>query len=175
MSYDHISYFDYVLPEALIAQYPLPERSASRLLMLNVLQEAVTHQNFMDLTDILQPHDLLVVNDTKVFPARLYGQKSTGGHIECLIERVLSEEHALVHLKSSKSPKQNTCLKFSEKLNATVVGREGDLFLLAFDCDNLFDALEEHGIFLCRLTSAALILRKMRHVIRRFTLDVVVL
>lgn len=143
--YDHISYFDYELPEHLIAQYPLFERISSRLLCLNVKAKAVSHASFLDVLDLFQENDILIVNDTKVFPARLYGRKETGGEIECLVERVLFEKRALVHLKSSKSPKHGALLFFENDLSAKVLGRQDDLFLLEFYCDDLFSALETYG------------------------------
>lgn len=144
MNYDHISDFDYELPEQLIAQYPLSERSASRLMKINAKEKSLDHRQFPDLLELLRPNDLLVVNNTKVFPARLYGKKSTGGKIECLVERVLYKNRALVHLKASKSPKPGTIILFPS-ISATVIERQDDLFLLTFDCENLFDLLEKIG------------------------------
>ncbi|MCB1827265.1 MAG: tRNA preQ1(34) S-adenosylmethionine ribosyltransferase-isomerase QueA [Coxiellaceae bacterium] len=146
MSHDHISSYDYHLPEQLIAQYPLSERSASRLLYLDAKSQSFHDKQFVDVIDLLEPNDLLVVNDTRVFPARLYGKKETGGKVECLVERVLSDRRALVHLKSSKSPKPETMLIFSDVLRAKVIDRAEDLFLLEFNCEgNLFECLEEAG------------------------------
>ena len=97
--------FNYHLPEALIAQQPLSERTASRLLCLNRETGDTLDRQFNDLLDFIEPEDLLVFNDTRVIPARLFGTKTTGGKIEFLIERILDEEHALAHIRSSKSPK----------------------------------------------------------------------
>lgn len=146
MAYDHISDFDYELPEKLIAQHPLSERSASRLLLLNVDEQPISHASFSDIARFIRPNDLLIVNNTKVFPARLYGHKSTGGQIECLIERVLSEKTTLTHIRSSKSPKPGAELYFSDVLKAKVLERVGDLFLLEFECEEtLFSVLEKIG------------------------------
>jgi S-adenosylmethionine:tRNA ribosyltransferase-isomerase len=146
MVYDHLSDFDYVLPKHLIAHYPLVERSASRLLRLSGGNLDISHGCFSDVLQHLQPNDLLVVNNTKVFPARLYGRKASGGKVECLIERVLSDNRALVHLKSSKSPKPGSQIIFSTGLTAELISRAGDLFMLAFDCsESLYDVLEKIG------------------------------
>ncbi len=144
MTYDHINYFDYELPEQLIAQHPLDERAASRLLRVNVNNRSLEHSHFTNLVDFLRPKDLLVVNNTKVFPARLYGKKMTGGHVECLIERVLSNQRALVHLKASKSPKPGTKLQF-KTLSATVIERLQNLFVVEFSCKDLLDRFEKLG------------------------------
>lgn len=146
MSYENLSDFDYVLPENLIAKHPLADRTASRLLTVNANDKSLVHSYFPDILTLITPDDLLVLNDTKVFPARLYGRKSTGGQIECLIERVLSANTALAHLKSSKSPKPGAQIIFSESLSASVIERQDDLFLLKFETEmSLFDILESIG------------------------------
>ena len=124
--------FDYQLPEALIANYPLPERSASRLLYVNSRTEQLSDAHFTDILNILSPGDLLIFNNTKVIPARLFGQKSTGGKVEVLVERLLDDHIVLAHLRSSKSPKPGAQLHFDQDLIATVIEREGDLFKLEF-------------------------------------------
>ncbi|PHQ80154.1 MAG: tRNA preQ1(34) S-adenosylmethionine ribosyltransferase-isomerase QueA [Coxiella sp. (in: Bacteria)] len=136
--------FDYTLPQKLIAQYPLAERTASRLLVVN--EDAYLHQHFGDILGHIRPDDLLVLNDTKVIPARLYGRKESGGKIECLIERVLSEHEALAHIRSSKSPKAGTQLILEDTMSAVVIGRDDALFHLRFDGEtNLFDLLDQFG------------------------------
>jgi S-adenosylmethionine:tRNA ribosyltransferase-isomerase len=100
-----LSDFSYLLPPELIAQYPSAERRNSRLLHLNKVTGEVTHHAFSDLIHFLRPNDLLVFNDTRVFPARLYGQKKTGGKIEILIERIVGPQEALAHIRSSHAPK----------------------------------------------------------------------
>jgi len=127
-----LSDFHYDLPPELIARYPLPERSASRLLCLEN-NNALTHRQFTDLPNLLSPGDLLVFNDTRVIPARLYGYKSTGGHIEILIERLLDKHRALAHIRASKSPKPGAVLFVSEGIKITVTGRQDDLFEIVFD------------------------------------------
>ncbi|MGE4417850.1 MAG: S-adenosylmethionine:tRNA ribosyltransferase-isomerase, partial [Marinobacterium sp.] len=91
--------FYFELPEELIARYPLEQRSASRLLCLDGNTGERTHRQFTDLLTLLQPGDLLVFNDTRVIPARLFGQKESGGQIEMLVERVTSENTALAHIR----------------------------------------------------------------------------
>ena len=98
------SEFHFDLPDELIARYPLAEREASRLLRLDGSDGAVSHHGFRELPDLLDPGDLLVFNDTRVIPARVYGQKASGGKVEVLVERVLDSQRALVHLKVSRTP-----------------------------------------------------------------------
>lgn len=136
--------FDFHLPEALIAQYPLEQRSASRLLQLK--GDALFDRQFSDIIDLIEPQDLLVFNNTRVIPARLHGQKSTGGKLELLVERVLDKHHVLAHVKSSKSPKPGSTLLLEGQINATMLCREGDLFKLRFDHDkSVYDLLEAYG------------------------------
>jgi len=107
--------FDFDLPESLIAHYPLPERSASRLLALDRSSGQIGHHYFSDLQTMLEPGDLLVFNDTRVIPARLCGQKVTGGKVEILVERLTGEQEALVHLRASKSPKAGGVIVIASK------------------------------------------------------------
>ncbi|MAL94331.1 MAG: tRNA preQ1(34) S-adenosylmethionine ribosyltransferase-isomerase QueA [Haliea sp.] len=129
--------FFYDLPPELIAQHPLPERGASRLLCLEGASGAVAHRRFTDLPELLRPEDLLVFNNTRVIPARLWGQKSSGGRVEILIERLTGVDTALAHIRSSKSPKPGTTLLLAERegeepgpWQLEVTGREGALFCL---------------------------------------------
>ena len=115
--------FSFDLPEALIAQYPLPDRTASRLLALDGSTGAIAHHVFKDIVDFLRPNDLLVFNNTRVIPARLYGHKSTGGKIEILVERCLDEHCLLAHVRNSRSLKVGTCLNLEGDLTAVVEGR----------------------------------------------------
>lgn len=138
--------FDYPLPDELIAQHPLPERTASRLLTIERASQSITHRTFSDIAHCIAPQDLLVINDTKVIPARLFGIKESGGKVECLIERVLSEHDALAHIRASKSPRPGTRIFLENKLWARVIKREGDLFYLQFEGGApLFDLLEQYG------------------------------
>ena len=140
-----LSDFDYDLPPQLIAQEALEDRAASRLL---VLQEdgQCQDQQFRDLLDLIQPEDLLVFNNTKVLPARLFGQKSTGGQIEVLVERLIDDRRLLAHIRSSKSPKAGARLTLEGAFEAEVLGRQGALFELKFDHESTaIQLLEAHG------------------------------
>jgi S-adenosylmethionine:tRNA ribosyltransferase-isomerase len=133
--------FHYDLPPELIAQTPLPERSASRL--LHVTPDAIQDLAFAQLIELLHPGDLLVVNDTRVIPARLFGHKATGGRIEMLLERLLTPRRALVQLRASHPPAAGMRLAFDD-VSATVAGREQEFFVLDFDVD-LQPLLERKG------------------------------
>ncbi|MFN3920356.1 MAG: tRNA preQ1(34) S-adenosylmethionine ribosyltransferase-isomerase QueA [Methylohalobius sp.] len=124
--------FFYELPPELIAKAPLPERSASRLLVLDGATGAVADKKFTDLVDLLEPGDLLIFNDTRVIPARLYGRKESGGQVEILIERVLSENTALCHVRASKAPRPKTRIILERQISCTVLERCEDLFVLDF-------------------------------------------
>lgn len=130
--------FHFELPDELIAQYPLPERSASRLLCLDGASGAIDHRHFSQLPSLLREGDLLVFNDTRVIPARLWGQKETGGKLEILVERLTGTHTALAHIRSSKSPKPGTRILLTPEqgaepcgLELTVTGRDDALFLLS--------------------------------------------
>lgn len=127
-----ISDFQFDLPEELIAQYPADQRTASRLLALNGDNGAVSDLKFPDLLDLLQADDLLVFNNTKVMPARLLGQKDSGGKVEVLVERVLDNERVLAHVRSSKSPSAGRRLLLEQQQEVEVLGRQGALFELRF-------------------------------------------
>jgi len=127
--------FHFDLPDDLIAQAPLPQRSDSRLLALSGTG-GIAHNSVRDLPDLLQPGDLLVFNNTQVIPARLFGQKSSGGKVEMLVERVLGADRLLVKLRSSKSPKPGSTLEFSG-MTLTVVERQLDLFVLSVTAEQL--------------------------------------
>jgi S-adenosylmethionine:tRNA ribosyltransferase-isomerase len=138
--------FDYELPDTLIAQKPLAQRGASRMLVVDPNDNSFTDQNFSDLGNFLLPGDLLVLNDTRVVPARLYGRKSSGGKIEALVERIIDDEHLLAHLRSSKSPKPGNRLILEESINCTMLGREEDLFILQQHSGQTWlELLEEYG------------------------------
>ena len=125
--------FFYHLPEALIAQKPLPQRRASRLLQLDKASGALRDGQFPDFLSLLQPGDLLVLNDTKVIPARLFGRKASGGKVEILIERIEGPNQALVHVKASKAPKADSVLFLDNDTVCQVIERENDLFRLHFE------------------------------------------
>ncbi|MDH5425520.1 MAG: tRNA preQ1(34) S-adenosylmethionine ribosyltransferase-isomerase QueA [Gammaproteobacteria bacterium] len=134
--------FKFDLPQDLIAQFPLKERSDSRLLV--VQNNQLKDKQFHEIVDLLNPDDLLVFNNTQVIPARLYGRKASGGKVEILIERVLNGSTALAHVKASKSPKKATQLIINDEFNALVMEREGSLFKLQFNRP-LLAALDLYG------------------------------
>jgi S-adenosylmethionine:tRNA ribosyltransferase-isomerase len=136
--------FSYDLPEDLIAQVPLPERSASRLLVLDGATGAIEDRRFADLIELLRPGDLLVVNDTRVIPARLYGRKESGGRVEILMERPLDERRVLVQLRASKPPAAGQRLHLDGGTGALVVERHADFYELEFDAPALV-VFEAHG------------------------------
>ncbi|TCV94874.1 S-adenosylmethionine:tRNA ribosyltransferase-isomerase [Luteibacter rhizovicinus] len=125
--------FDFDLPPELIAQAPLAERSGSRLLLLDVATGTRENRLFRDLPDLLQPGDLLVFNDTRVLPARLYGHKESGGAVEILIERVTGTHEARAQLGVSKKPKAGGRIVLADGSIATVLGRDGEFFMLRFE------------------------------------------
>ena len=131
--------FHYELPEALIAQAPLPERSASRLLVVPPGDAAFVDQQVRDLPQWLRAGDLLVFNDTRVIPARIFGQKDTGGRVEILIERLLPDNCARVQIGASKSPKPGGRIALDAGGEAEVLGRDGEFYQLRF---HVGDALE---------------------------------
>lgn len=130
--------FHFDLPDELIAQSPLAARSDSRLLTLNP-PSTIEHNAIRNLPDLLEPGDLLVFNNTRVIPARLFGQKSSGGKVEMLVERVLANDRVLVKLRSSKSPKPGSIVLFSG-MPLMVEGRQSDLFDLSVTTTALADA-----------------------------------
>ncbi|MEE9451473.1 MAG: tRNA preQ1(34) S-adenosylmethionine ribosyltransferase-isomerase QueA [Gammaproteobacteria bacterium] len=125
--------FNFDLPEALIAQYPIKERSASRLLHLQRHSERVQHHCFKQLPDFLNAGDLLVLNDTKVIPARLYGRKQTGGKAEILVESVLDETSVLAHIRVSKALKPGAVIQLTQGIQLKVVARKGECWLCHFE------------------------------------------
>ena len=125
--------FDFFLPDELIARYPLPERGASRLLHVDGKAGSMQDRRFAELPGFFRAGDLLIFNDTRVIKARLRGEKPTGGKVEGLVERVLSEHEALLFMRASKSPKPGTVLRFAGCLDALVLDRQDDLFRVAFD------------------------------------------
>ncbi|QQF76644.1 tRNA preQ1(34) S-adenosylmethionine ribosyltransferase-isomerase QueA [Histophilus somni] len=110
----YLSDFYFDLPDELIARYPKRERSSSRMLQLNGQNGELFHRTFSDVADLINEGDLLIFNNTRVIPARMFGRKASGGKIEVLVERVLNEHHFLAHIRSSKSPKENTVLFLGE-------------------------------------------------------------
>lgn len=130
--------FSYELPPELIAQHPLAERTASRLLLLDGVSGDIAHHQFGELPDFLGSDDLLVFNNTRVIPARLWGRKASGGKVEILIERLAGCHGALAHIRASKAPRAGSCIELSASEDdvpgpwrLTVTGRDGALFRLS--------------------------------------------
>ncbi|MFT5658379.1 MAG: S-adenosylmethionine:tRNA ribosyltransferase-isomerase [Gammaproteobacteria bacterium] len=141
-----LSDFDYHLPDDLIAQKPLAQRSDSRLLKVSPGSGEITDGQFTDLSSLLQAGDLLVFNDTRVVPARLFGRKQTGGKIEVLVERILDNQTLLAHVRASKSPKPGSELILEDQITCVMSEREGDLFKLTQKTDaSWLDLLNQYG------------------------------
>src|SRR5689334_19874044 len=136
--------FDYELPPELIAQHPSESRSGSRL--LRVRGETLSDHRFSDLPQLLSPGDLLVFNDTRVIKARLFGRKDTGGRIEVLIERLVSEREALAQVHAGRAAKPGSTLRLDGGLELHVLGREGEFYRLRFpEGAAILELLERHG------------------------------
>ena len=133
------------MPTALIAQKPLETRDASRLLCVDRQTGELCDRQFTDFIDLINERDLLVFNDTKVIPARLFGNKQSGGKVEILIERIIDQHHAIAHVKASKSPKPGTVIELAEGHHCEVQGRVDDLFELEFADNNLLPLLDAIG------------------------------
>jgi S-adenosylmethionine:tRNA ribosyltransferase-isomerase len=130
-----VSDFNFELPDELIARYPMKQRTGSRLLQLDGSSGAITHGRFVDILELVMPGDLLVFNNTRVIPARLFGQKESGGKIELLVERLLDSQRILAHVRASKSPKEGSRLLFENGISAMMVARHDALFELHFSGD----------------------------------------
>lgn len=129
--------FYFELPDALIARHPLAERRASRLLVLDGQSGQMSHRNFADLLDYVRPGDLMVFNNTRVIPARLFGQKATGGKLEILVERVTGNRSVLAHVRFEQVPKPGSQILLDGGGAAEMVARHDALFELIFDEDVL--------------------------------------
>jgi S-adenosylmethionine:tRNA ribosyltransferase-isomerase len=122
--------FSFDLPEDLIARYPKSDRTSSRLMSVDGNSGEISDLGFTDVIDQINAGDLLIFNDTRVIPARMFGQKESGGKIEVLVERVLDDKRFLAHIRASKSPKVGNKLILEGKVSATMLGRHGPLFEL---------------------------------------------
>jgi S-adenosylmethionine:tRNA ribosyltransferase-isomerase len=136
--------FHFELPHELIAQRPTEERSASRLLMLDGLTGAYADRQFRDLPSLLDPRDLLIFNDTRVIPARVFGEKPSGGRVEILLERALTANTALAHVRASKGLRKGALVKLAAGETARMLSRHDELFELEFSCD-VAEFFERHG------------------------------
>ncbi len=139
-----LSDFRYELPDDLIAQQPSERRGDSRLLHLPAAEAGLHDRAFDDFARLVNPGDLLVFNDTRVIPARLFGVKETGGQVEILIERLLDEHEALAHVRASKSPKPGSRITVASH-SLLMVGREDALFRLRTDSGTFPQLMQAHG------------------------------
>ena len=136
--------FSYELPDELIARAPASERSGSRLLHLDGPSGQINHRQFPDILDFLEPGDLMVFNDTRVIPARVFGKKPTGGQVEVMVERVLDTHRVLAHTRSSKSPKIGTEVLLEDGTALTLIARHDGLFEYSFP-EPVLEVLERIG------------------------------
>ena len=127
--------FHYELPDELIARHPAANRTASRLLVLDGESGNTEHRQFVDVLDLVEPGDVMVFNDTRVIPARVFGQKESGGKVEVLVERVLDRHRVLAHVRASKAPRVGTAIILEGGTPITVTARREDLFELNFPED----------------------------------------
>lgn len=128
-----VSDFEFELPPELIAKYPTKERTASRLLHLNATTGEIAHYHFHELTQLVAAEDLLVFNDTRVIPARFYGTKATGGKVEILLERLIDDYHALVQIRSSKTPRPGSYIELDgSEYRLKVNRKEGSFYEVIF-------------------------------------------
>jgi len=137
--------FHYELPAELIAQAPLPERSGSRLLLVRPGTAPLADHQMRELPELLRAGDLLVFNDTKVIPARVFGYKSSGGRVEILIERLLGDQRALAQIKASKAPKPGAVMALDAGGTAQVIERDGGFYQVCFDVSHPLDIWLQHA------------------------------
>ena len=137
-----LSDFDFDLPPERIAQTPLPDRSASRLLQLD--GDTIVDRHFSDIVDLLEAGDLLVMNNTRVLKARFFGVKESGGQVEVLVERVLDNRTVLAQVRASKSPKSGNRIRLADAFDVVAGERAGEFFTLTFEGD-VFELIEAHG------------------------------
>jgi len=138
-----VSEFDYDLPPELIAQHPAAKRTASRLLHLDSATGALRDLAFADLPGLVDQRDVLVLNDTRVIKARLFGRKASGGRVEIFVERITGAREALALMRAGHSPKAGTEIMIGDA-SATVQGREGELYRVRFS-EEIRPLLERHG------------------------------
>ncbi|MRI35076.1 tRNA preQ1(34) S-adenosylmethionine ribosyltransferase-isomerase QueA [Endozoicomonas sp. OPT23] len=140
-----VSDFDFELPDEQIARFPAEDRTGSRLLKLDGTSGVISHSLFTEVEELLEPGDLLVMNNTRVIPARLFGRKESGGKLEVLIERVTDEKAVLAHVRSSRSPKPGSTIYLADdNIVAQVTGRKENLFIIEF-AQPVLPLLEEFG------------------------------
>ena len=138
--------FDYRLPQELIAQFPAAERGADRLLHLDGGTGALADRQFRDILELVAPGDVVVLNDTRVIKARLFGRKKSGGRVEVMVERVLGPGEALAQIGANHPTRVGSTLVLADAVEATVLGRHDEFFHLRFEgCDDVLALLERHG------------------------------
>jgi len=138
--------FDYQLPETLIARYPLDNRTDSRLMHLNKQQGKISHGRFNQVVDLLKPGDLLILNNSKVIPARLAATKSTGAQLEVFIERIQSSHQALAMIRANRGPKIGSSIFLNQKIEIQVLQRQDQFYVLKFlTNDPILTILEQYG------------------------------
>jgi len=142
-----LSDFYFELPAELIARYPLPDRSASRLLTLSGISGNILHQRFDHILNLLNEGDLLVFNDTKVIPARLFGHKTTGGQVEVLIERILGDQRILAQVRASKPPHFGDFLLFANNIQFELIDKRGQFYELRYNQSDrtILEVVEQIG------------------------------
>lgn len=137
--------FDFHLPEDLIAQYPSEERTGSRLLHLDCASGQIVHHNFIDLLDLIDRHDLLVFNNTRVIPARLHGRKASGGRVELLVERVLDARTVLTQVRSSKPVRAGGLIYLADDVKIRIVERVNEFYKVRFLDADVASVLRQYG------------------------------
>jgi len=137
-----LSDFDFDLPKSLIAQHPSEKRVDSRLL---VVQKDFINATFSQLGEFLKPKDLLILNDTKVIPARLFGRKESGGKVEILVERLINDFQALVMIKASRAPKIGSDIVLENDEQVKVIDKASGLYRLSFGSNSVLALLNQIG------------------------------
>ena len=140
-----VSDFSFDLPEHLIAKHPAARRSGSRLLHLDALTGKVEHLQFTDLPGLLNPDDLMVFNNTRVIPARFFGEKETGGKLELLLERIVTETEAMAQIRVSKPPKPGSTIYLESGAGITVIGKEGSFYRVRFPAPGVSEIAAQSG------------------------------
>ena len=140
-----VSDFSFDLPKQLIAKHPAARRSGSRLLHLDVLTGEVEHLQFTDLPGLLNPDDLMVFNNTRVIPARFFGEKETGGKLELLLERIVTEREAMAQIRVSKPPKPGSTICLEGGASITVIGKEGSFYRVRFPAPGVSEIAAQSG------------------------------
>ena len=138
--------FSYNLPHHLIAHYPAKSRSGSRMLCLDGVTGLLEDRMFSELPELVHPGDLLVLNDTRVIPARLFGFKETGGKVEILLERILGDRKILAQIRASKFPRPGSTIRIGDRVDFEIASRSEDMYVLINRSDQpTMEVLEQYG------------------------------